>query len=62
LITVTWGGADEVERRLAALGFALSCPEADALIAAARPPPDLDWDDTAMDDPAGLDPARWPAA
>jgi hypothetical protein len=62
LITLAWGGADEVERRLAALGFAPSRPEVDAVIAATRPPPDLDWDDMAMDDPAGLDPARWPAA
>jgi aryl-alcohol dehydrogenase-like predicted oxidoreductase len=60
----------------AALGFALSRPEADAVIvgaataaemsamvaAAAKPPPDLDWDDMALDDPEALDPRRWVAA
>ena len=60
----------------AALGFALSRPEASsvlvsvtsaaelqAIIAAAlSPPPDLDWDDMALDDPAVLDPDRWVAA
>jgi aryl-alcohol dehydrogenase-like predicted oxidoreductase len=62
----------------AALGFALSRPEADVVIAgaatvselsaiiaaAANPPPDLDWDDMALDDPDLLDPAprRWVAA
>jgi aryl-alcohol dehydrogenase-like predicted oxidoreductase len=56
----------------AALGFALSRPEADAVIvgaatvselnaviaAAAKPPPDLDWDDMALDDPTVLDGRR----
>jgi aryl-alcohol dehydrogenase-like predicted oxidoreductase len=60
----------------AALAFALSRPEADAVIvgaataaevtaviaAAASPPPDLDWDDMAMDDPQALDTPRWAAA
>jgi aryl-alcohol dehydrogenase-like predicted oxidoreductase len=60
----------------AALGFALSRPEANAVIigaataaelsaviaAAASPPPDLDWDDMALDDPQALDPPRWAAA
>jgi aryl-alcohol dehydrogenase-like predicted oxidoreductase len=60
----------------AALGFALSRPEADAVIvgaasaaelqaviaAAASPPPDLDWDEMAIDDPIALDPRRWVAA
>jgi aryl-alcohol dehydrogenase-like predicted oxidoreductase len=60
----------------AALGFALSRAEASsvlvsvtsaaemqAIIAAAlSPPPDLDWDDMALDDPAVLDPDRWAAA
>ncbi|HEY1749861.1 MAG TPA: aldo/keto reductase [Caulobacteraceae bacterium] len=60
----------------AALGFALSRPEADAVIvgastaaelsaviaAAASPPPDLDWDEMAIDDPVALDPRRWQAA
>jgi aryl-alcohol dehydrogenase-like predicted oxidoreductase len=60
----------------AALGFALSRPEAasvivgvtsaaelSAIIAAAlSPPPDLDWDDMAIDDPVALDPHRWVAA
>jgi aryl-alcohol dehydrogenase-like predicted oxidoreductase len=60
----------------AALGFVLSRPEADAVIvgaatvaefaamvaAAAKPPPDLDWDDMALDDPEALDPRRWVAA
>jgi aryl-alcohol dehydrogenase-like predicted oxidoreductase len=62
----------------AALGFALSRPEADVVIAgaatvselsaiiaaAANPPPELDWDDMALDDPDLLDPAprRWVAA
>ncbi len=57
----------------AALGFALSRPEASAVLvgvasarelnavvaAAASPPPDLDWDDMAIDDPAALDPRAW---
>jgi aryl-alcohol dehydrogenase-like predicted oxidoreductase len=60
----------------AALGFALSRPEADAVIvgastaaelsaviaAASSPPPDLDWDEMALDDPVALDPRRWAAA
>ena len=60
----------------AALGFALSRPEADAVIvgassaaelaaviaAASSPPPDLDWDEMAIDDPIALDPHRWAAA
>jgi aryl-alcohol dehydrogenase-like predicted oxidoreductase len=60
----------------AALGFALSRPEADAVIvgassvaelsaviaAASTPPPDLDWDEMAIDDPVALDPRRWAAA
>jgi aryl-alcohol dehydrogenase-like predicted oxidoreductase len=60
----------------AALGFALSRPEADAVIvgaataselaaviaAAASPPPDLDWDEMAIDDPIALDPRSWEAA
>jgi aryl-alcohol dehydrogenase-like predicted oxidoreductase len=59
----------------AALGFALARPEATAVIvgvttaaelqavtaAAASPPPDLDWDDMALDDPTPLD-GRWAAA
>jgi len=60
----------------AALGFALSRPEASAVLvnvasaaelsaviaAAASPPPDLDWDDMALDDEVALDPRRWAAA
>jgi aryl-alcohol dehydrogenase-like predicted oxidoreductase len=60
----------------AALGFALSRTEASSVIvgvtsaaelqaiiaAALSPPPDLDWDDMALDDPAALDPDRWAAA
>jgi aryl-alcohol dehydrogenase-like predicted oxidoreductase len=60
----------------AALGFALSRPEADAVIvgassfgelnaviaAASSPPPDLDWDEMAIDDPVALDPRQWAAA
>jgi aryl-alcohol dehydrogenase-like predicted oxidoreductase len=60
----------------AALGFALSRPEAACVVvgvstaaelaavtaAAQTPPPDLDWDDMAMDDPAALDAHRWAAA
>ncbi|HEX4181438.1 MAG TPA: aldo/keto reductase [Caulobacteraceae bacterium] len=60
----------------AALGFALSRPEAASVIvgvtsaaelqaivaAALSPPPDLDWEDMALDDPAALDPHRWVAA
>ncbi|MEO8813197.1 MAG: aldo/keto reductase [Caulobacteraceae bacterium] len=60
----------------AALGFALSRPEANAVIVGAataaelsatiaaggKPPPDLDWDDMALDDPEALDPRRWAAA
>lgn len=60
----------------AALGFALSRPEASSVIvgvttaaelqavvaAASSPPPDLDWDNMAIDDPMALDPHRWQAA
>lgn len=60
----------------AALGFALSRQEASTVLvnvasaaelsavvaAAASPPPDLDWNEMAMDDPAALDPRRWAAA
>jgi aryl-alcohol dehydrogenase-like predicted oxidoreductase len=60
----------------AGLGFALSRPEASAVIvgaanaaeisaviaAAASPPPDLDWDDMAIEDPEALNPRRWAAA
>lgn len=60
----------------AALGFALSRPEASAVLvdvasvaemsaviaAASNPPPDLDWDEMAIDDPAALDPRAWAAA
>ena len=60
----------------AALGFALSRPEASTVLvgvvsaaemsavaaAAMRPPPDLDWDEMAIHDPAALDPRAWAAA
>jgi aryl-alcohol dehydrogenase-like predicted oxidoreductase len=60
----------------AALGFALSRREASAVLvgvsgpaelsaviaAASSPPPDLNWDDMAIDDPVALDPGRWAAA
>ncbi len=60
----------------AALGFALSRPEASAVLvgvasaaemsavvaAAMSPPPDLDWDEMALDDPDALDPRAWAAA
>lgn len=60
----------------AALGFALSRPEADVVLvgvttaaelatvvrAAAHPPPDLDWDEMAIDDPVALDTPNWAAA
>jgi aryl-alcohol dehydrogenase-like predicted oxidoreductase len=60
----------------AALGFALSRPEASAVLvgvasaaemsaviaAASTPPPDLDWDEMALDDPVALDPRQWAAA
>lgn len=60
----------------AALGFALSRPEASAVLvgvtsaaemsavvaAAANPPPELDWDEMAIDDPAVLDAGQWAAA
>ncbi|HEX7945798.1 MAG TPA: aldo/keto reductase [Phenylobacterium sp.] len=60
----------------AALGFALSRPEATAVLvgvasaaelnavirAAASPPPNLDWDEMAIDDPVALDPRAWAAA
>jgi len=59
----------------AALGFALSRPEASSVIvgvttaaelsaivaAALSPLPDLDWDDMALDDPTALDLGRWGA-
>jgi aryl-alcohol dehydrogenase-like predicted oxidoreductase len=60
----------------AALGFALSRQEASAVLvgvtsaaelqavvaAALSPPPELDWDEMALDDPAALDGQRWAAA
>jgi len=60
----------------AALGFALSRPEASCVLvgvasaaemsavvaAAMSPPPDLDWDEMALDDPDALDPRAWAAA
>lgn len=60
----------------AALGFALSRPEASSVLvgvasaaemsavvaAASSPPPDLDWDEMAIDDPVALDPRAWAAA
>jgi aryl-alcohol dehydrogenase-like predicted oxidoreductase len=60
----------------AALGFALSRPEASSVLvgvasaaemsavvaAAMSPPPDLDWDEMALDDPDALDPRAWVAA
>ena len=60
----------------AALGFALSRTEATTVIvgiasaaelqaclaAAASPPPELDWDNMALDDEAALDPRAWAAA
>lgn len=60
----------------AALGFALSRPEAHTVLvgvasaaelnaviaAAANPPPELDWDEMAIDDPVALDPRAWAAA
>lgn len=60
----------------AALGFALSRPEASVVLvgvtsaaelsaviaAASSPPPDLDWDEMAIDDPVALDPRSWAAA
>ena len=60
----------------AALGFALSRPEASTVLvgvgsvgelnaviaAASHPIPDLDWDDMAMDDPEALDSRSWAAA
>jgi len=60
----------------AALGFALSRPEASVVLvsvtsaaelnavirAAGSPPPDLDWDEMAIDDPVALDPRAWAAA
>lgn len=60
----------------AALGFALSRPEASAVLvgvasvsemsavvaAAMSPPPDLDWDEMAINDPEALDPHAWAAA
>ncbi|MEI6438980.1 MAG: bifunctional regulator KidO [Alphaproteobacteria bacterium] len=60
----------------AALGFALSRPEASTVLigvgsvgelsaviaAASRPIPDLDWDDMALDDPIALDTRSWAAA
>src|SRR5690606_30557497 len=59
----------------AALGFALSRKEASAVLvgvtsaaelsaviaAASSPPPDLDWDDMALDDPDALDSRHWAA-
>jgi len=40
-----------------------SVAEMNAVIAAAStPPPDLDWDEMAIDDPEALDPRAWAAA
>jgi hypothetical protein len=42
---------------------AATAAEVNAVIAAAAsPPPDLDWDDMAMEDPQALDARRWAAA
>ena len=39
-----------------------SAAELSAVVAAASsPPPDLDWDEMAIDDPVALDPRRWVA-
>ena len=60
----------------AALGFALSRPEASGVLvgvtsaaelqaiiaAASRPPPELDWDEMALNDPSALDPSGFAAA
>lgn len=60
----------------AGLGWALSRPEASSVIvgvttpselqavlaAAASPPPDLDWDEMALEDPAALERPHWAAA
>jgi len=60
----------------AALGFALSRPEASTVLVgvgsvgelnavvarASRPIPDLDWDDMAMEDPEALESRSWAAA
>ncbi len=60
----------------AALGFALSRKEASAVLvgvtsaaelsaviaAASSPPPDLDWDNMAIENPEALDATRWAAA
>jgi aryl-alcohol dehydrogenase-like predicted oxidoreductase len=60
----------------AALGFALSRPEASSVLvgvasaaemsaviaAAMSPPPDLDWDEMAINDPVALDERAWAAA
>ena len=40
-----------------------SAAEMSAVVAAAMsPPPDLDWDEMALDDPVALDPRAWAAA
>ena len=47
---------------LAVLVGVTSAAELSAVVAAASsPPPDLDWDDMAIDDPVALDPRRWVA-
>lgn len=71
--TIAEAGADPLQ---AALAFALSRPEASAVLvgvasaaemravlaAAAAPAPDLDWGALALDNALALDPARWAAA
>jgi aryl-alcohol dehydrogenase-like predicted oxidoreductase len=71
--TLAEAGADPLQ---AALAFALSRPEASAVVAevtsaaelrailaaAAAPAPDLDWGALALDHAVALDPARWAAA
>ena len=43
-------------------GFITASELAAVIAAAASPPPDLDWDEMAIDDPIALDPRSWAAA
>ena len=44
------------------VGAATAAELSAVLAAAASPPPDLDWDDMALDDPQALDNRRWAVA
>ena len=44
------------------VGVASAAELSAVVAAAASPPPDLNWDEMAIDDPVALDPNSWAAA